>query len=328
MKVSFVIPVYNVERYLEQCVDSILNQSYKDIEVILVDDGSTDKSPVICDFYAEKDNRVRVLHKPNGGQSDARNRGVAMVTGDYVIFVDSDDYWMGEDALQRIMDVVRKNEDCDFIGFNCSYYYPESNTYKKWITYSEDIVKPVDHDSAVVSLVASGTFPMSPCLKIISSRSLNKMNLCFRTGTLAEDIPWFIDLLEGSQKCLFLNDYIYAYRQNVFGSVTWSNSERVYSNLLKIIKDELITIDKRTFTKESKDALYSFLAYEYCILLSILSSLPNSSARRKELRQYRWLLNYTLNPKVQKASYVYRLFGLRMTEFVLRIYNKKRANQC
>ena len=91
MKVSFVVPVYNVESYLRQCVDSILSQTYRNIEVILVDDGSPDRCPAMCDAYTQLDCRVKVLHKPNGGLSDARNTGLMVATGDYVIFVDSDD---------------------------------------------------------------------------------------------------------------------------------------------------------------------------------------------------------------------------------------------
>lgn len=92
MKVSVIIPLYNVEKYLSQCIDSIINQTYKDIEVILVDDGSTDKSPQICDQYTHVDDRIKVIHKDNGGQSSARNRGLEIATGDYISFVDSDDW--------------------------------------------------------------------------------------------------------------------------------------------------------------------------------------------------------------------------------------------
>jgi glycosyltransferase involved in cell wall biosynthesis len=327
MKVSFIIPVYNAAPYLEQCVDSIIKQSYNDLEIILVDDGSTDGSSVICDNFAKKDNRIKVLHKSNGGQSDARNKGVSIATGEYIIFVDSDDFWIGEDSLQKIMEVVNANLECDFVSFNCSYYYPESNTYKKWVKYSEDLAVPLDKNSVVLSLVKSGTFPMSPCLKIISRKSINNMGLHFKIGTLAEDISWFIDLLDGSNKCMFVNMYIYAYRQNVPGSVTQSNSERVYNDLFNILKDELNKLEKRNFDKENQYAIYSFIAYEYCILLSILPNMQNPSLRRKELRNYKWLLNYTLNPKVKKASYIYRFLGLRMTEFALRIYNKKRSSR-
>ena len=129
------------------------------------------------------------MHKSNGGQSDARNKGVSIATGEYIIFVDSDDYWIGDDSLQKIMDIVNANLECDFVGFNCSYYYSESNTYRKWVEYSEDLAIPLNKNSVVIPLVKSGTFPMSPCLKVISRQSMNNMRLHFKTGTLAEDIP-------------------------------------------------------------------------------------------------------------------------------------------
>lgn len=92
VKVSIVIPVYNVESYLRQCIDSVLNQSYQNLELVLVDDGSKDSSPAICDEYAAKDSRVVVVHKANGGAAAARNDGIRKATGDYVTFLDSDDY--------------------------------------------------------------------------------------------------------------------------------------------------------------------------------------------------------------------------------------------
>ena len=91
-KVSIIIPIYNVEDYLEECIVSVINQTYKNIEIILVDDGSTDQSPFICDEYKEKDSRIKVIHKTNGGLSDARNAGIEIATGDYLFMLDSDDY--------------------------------------------------------------------------------------------------------------------------------------------------------------------------------------------------------------------------------------------
>lgn len=90
--ISIIVPVYNVEKYLERCIESIVNQTYKDIEIILVDDGSPDNCPVICDRYAEKDNRIKVIHKQNGGLINARKSGLEIAQGDYIGFVDSDDW--------------------------------------------------------------------------------------------------------------------------------------------------------------------------------------------------------------------------------------------
>jgi hypothetical protein len=91
-KVSVIVPVYNVEKYLKQCLDSIVDQTLEDLEIVLVDDGSVDSSGTICDEYAKKDTRIRVIHKENGGLSDARNAGLKYVTSPYVGFIDSDDY--------------------------------------------------------------------------------------------------------------------------------------------------------------------------------------------------------------------------------------------
>ncbi len=90
--ISVVIPVYKVEKYLRECVDSVINQTYKNLDIILVDDGSPDKCPAICDEYAEKDTRVRVIHRKNGGLSAARNSGIDIARGEYITFIDSDDY--------------------------------------------------------------------------------------------------------------------------------------------------------------------------------------------------------------------------------------------
>ena len=90
--ISVIVPVYNMEKYLEKCVRSILDQDYKDIELILVDDGSKDSSPAMCDEFAKQDERIKVIHKPNGGQGSARNMGLDIAKGDYISFIDSDDW--------------------------------------------------------------------------------------------------------------------------------------------------------------------------------------------------------------------------------------------
>ena len=103
--ISIIVPVYNIEEYLPRCIESILAQTYSNLELILVDDGSVDKSGKICDAYAEKDVRVRVLHKENGGSSSARNAGILLAKGQYIGFVDSDDY-IEANMYQKMMDAI------------------------------------------------------------------------------------------------------------------------------------------------------------------------------------------------------------------------------
>lgn len=113
-KVSVIVPIFKVEQFLTKCIDSILNQSYANIEVILVDDGSPDRCPQICDDYQRKDSRVKVVHKQNGGQSSARNAGLDVASGEYVSFVDSDD-WLESDAYSMIVGQCLENQ-LDIIG--------------------------------------------------------------------------------------------------------------------------------------------------------------------------------------------------------------------
>ena len=116
-KISVVVPVYNVERYLLQCVDSIVNQSYRNLEIILIDDGSTDNSGKICDAYAEKDKRIRVIHQENGGAASAKNVGLRIASGEYLTFVDSDDF-LEADAYSYMLSMIKEHH-ADVI--QCSY---------------------------------------------------------------------------------------------------------------------------------------------------------------------------------------------------------------
>lgn len=127
--ISIIIPVYNVERYLNKCLDSIINQTYKNLEIVLVDDGSTDRSGLICDDYAAKDNRVIVLHKENSGVSEARNIGLKHSTGEFIGFVDGDDYvdrQMYELLLERL-----ESDNSDMAACNYLQVDEEGGVYKR-----------------------------------------------------------------------------------------------------------------------------------------------------------------------------------------------------
>ena len=120
--ISVIIPVYNVERYLLECIDSVLSQSYKNIEIILVDDGSTDSSSLICDQIKEKSDKVVVIHKQNGGLSDARNAGIQVATGEYILFLDSDDFWDDKNAVFNLVNRVTKTQ-ADVLNFSYKKYH-------------------------------------------------------------------------------------------------------------------------------------------------------------------------------------------------------------
>lgn len=117
VKVSIIVPIYNIEKYLEKCIKSLIFQTYNNIEIILVDDGSTDKSAIICDEFASKDKRIEVIHKENGGLSSAREAGITAATGDYVMIVDGDD-WLDSHTIQSCINVLEENRNVDCVLFS------------------------------------------------------------------------------------------------------------------------------------------------------------------------------------------------------------------
>ena len=120
-KVSIIVPIYNVEKYIHKCIDSILSQTFTDFELILVDDGSPDKCGEICEQYALKDNRIKVVHKENGGLSDARNAGIDVASGKYIYFIDSDD-WISPNSIISLLNFAEDNQ-CEIVQGGFYYAY-------------------------------------------------------------------------------------------------------------------------------------------------------------------------------------------------------------
>lgn len=325
MKISFVIPVYKVEQFLDRCIHSIANQTYRNIEIILVDDGSPDACPALCDKYAAEDSRIIALHKENGGLSDARNFGTKYATGDYLIYVDSDDFWIHDDDLEKLVEVAKANPHVDFINFNCSYYYTEKDHYIPWANYNDSLSVPKEKNEVVKLLTRTSSMVMSAWMKMMKRQFVIDNKLTFIKGQLSEDIPWFINLLDCCKTGLFVNLNVYAYRQGVSGSITRNIGQRNIDSLINILETEINKIDTRSFDKDAKDCIMSFLAYEYCIIMGYLQFLEKNLAREKYeyLKRYEYLLNFTKDPKVRKVYLIYRFLGLKLTTRLLQIKIRK-----
>lgn len=311
--ISVIVPVYNVENYLERCVDSICCQTYRHLEIILVDDGSLDNSPNICDSLARKDHRIKVVHKFNGGLSDARNVGVANASGEYMMFIDSDDFWASSDCLGKLVTYLESYNYPDFIGFNVSYYYPSEEKYDKWDEYKFEITNDTNRDDLIFKLVQTGRFPVSACSKIINRKFYNDNNISFITGVYSEDIPWSIELFEKAKNIRIVNEYIYCYRREVNCSITKIFTSKKYIDLLDHIDRILSMLEYSTFTEKAKNAIISFCAYEFCIALGYGRLVRMNKDQR--IKNYRWLLKYKLNPKVAKVSFLYKIIGFNITSY-------------
>ncbi len=323
IKVSFVIPAYNVSYYLKQCVDSILSQTYSNTEIIIVNDGSTDRTAEIANELAKCDSRIKVIHQTNGGLSNARNTGLGLVSGEWVVFLDGDDFWRDSSALALLVSEIRRTPKCDFIGFNCSYFYPTTGKYELWVNYEKSLSACHSGKDCIATLVKSGTFPMSACLKIIRTSFLRDNNISFIQGIYSEDIPWFIKLITTAESVRFINHYVYAYRKDVPGSISTTFATQKFNDLFMIVEQGVEE------TGPTDTSLMSFWAYELCILLGLITFFEKTDKRLmyNKLKKYSFLLNYTENPKVKRVCKLKRILGLRLTTILLGLFIRSKVKQ-
>ncbi len=207
-KVNCIVPIYNVEKYVDKCIASLLNQSYQQLEIILVDDGSTDHSGDICDRYAQKDNRVRVVHKENGGLSSARNAGLDVAEGEYILFIDGDDYLV-PDSVDCLMNLQKKFEyKLDLIQF--FYDEVEEDEESLFCSEREDRIEMcTDRRIMFEKLYELGGVAASACTKMYHKKLFE--DLRFKEGIIHEDEYMVTDILRKVKNCLYTNRSLYRY---------------------------------------------------------------------------------------------------------------------
>lgn len=312
--ISIVIPVYNVEEYLEQCIKSVINQTYKNIEVILVDDGSPDNCPHICDSYFEKDKRIRVIHKSNGGLSDARNVGIEESTGEYIMFLDSDDYWEDSNALYDIATYLN-NENPDLVILNSKKYYEEND--KKIIRYDSDSKIEGDWNN----LVKHNIYKACAWDKVVKSRIIKENKIYFPLNTLSEDIEWCGKLINYSRNIVVYNNPFYVYRQRR-GSITKTIKANDFINVYNMFKDG-VEYANTNLSGELKNIYLSYFAYEYSVYLGLISKTKNmDKCIKEEFFSLKYLLKFRISDKVKKVSILNRIFGIKITSLMLSKYIK------
>lgn len=207
--ISVIVPIYKVEKELDRCIASLINQSYKDLEIILVDDGSPDNCPQICDKWADKDNRIRVIHKQNGGLSDARNAGYAIANGEYISFIDSDD-WVHHNFFKFMMsEMSRRNVDiieCNVVK-TANYIYDSVND-KQCDFYTTEFY---DSQQALQLLINDNIFHQHVWNKLYKKSVIG--NILFKKNKLNEDEFWTYQVFGACKKIGKINAALYYYYQ-------------------------------------------------------------------------------------------------------------------
>lgn len=315
MLFSIIVPAYNAEKYLQECVESVLSQSLKDFELILVDDGSKDDTPKICDEYARKDTRVRVIHKQNGGSSSARNVGIDASAGEYIMFLDSDDYWDDKNALRNIKENISKKEaDIYMMGFKKFFQKENKLTDEHWDV--DEIDRADEQEDKLKCIMQNNMFIASAWNKIIRRMFLIRNEIKFVVGQNAEDIEWCAKLLLTTNKIIALDLNFYIYRKQ--------NNESISSNInKKILYDISNVIERYAEIAEKTNSIYlkHYLAQQYVLWLTLSNNLKSGNIRDllKKMKTYWYLINYNYYPYVKKV-YKVRKFGVYGVRKMLGIY--------
>lgn len=291
--ISVIIPVYNVEKYLKRCLDSIIKQTYKKLEIILVDDGSTDNSGKICDEYAKKDERIIVIHKANGGLSDARNKGIEIAKGKYIGFVDSDD-WISDKMYETLYsNAIKYDADISCCEFIRTKDFNEKVDEKKY----DNIKKAYNQDEYIKIFFKIGT---QQCVYYawnkLYKRDIIQNNL-YPIGLTSEDVQGTFKTLIKSNKIVSVNYPYYYYFIND-NSITGKKFAEKDFDLLQIW-DNVVAICKENKPEYLEMAILNRNRIDYTLLMRMAMQLSNKEIRDKYKEE---ILKLTTNLKKNRQQ--------------------------
>lgn len=325
--ITVIVPVYNVEKYLRRCVASIIGQTYQNLEVILVDDGSTDSSGSLCDELAIKDNRIKVIHKKNGGLSSARNCGMDVSTGEYIAFVDSDD-WIVLDTYEYMLNLM-DHYDADIVDISiCETFNdnPKTDLNSSIITLFEG--KDIIYNYMLCGI--STKSPYSACRKLYKLSSIN--NIRFEVGIINEDIIFNYLVLLNAKRIVKSTKKCYYYFQDGESTTRGGLKQRDF-DLLKVSKK----LQELSECESYKNiALLGKVKYarSYFSLLSKIAfyGIADPSINKKEivasltgeLRKYLFLLLRSPMPFNRKLIAIALCIHIKLLEVPLIVYKKLR----
>lgn len=259
--ISVIIPVYMVEDYLDRCVESIVNQTYKNLEIILVDDGSPDKCPTMCDKWAKEDRRIRVIHKQNGGLSSARNAGLDVCTGDYIMFVDSDDY-CALNICEVLLDLLEKNKAdvtvCKTQCFDEKHPVKSAEIYSEVLVYSaRDVIEQIYGTDVQYLMTAWGKLYKKELFE----------NIRYPIGKLHEDEFIIAELLHKTSRFVYVKAKLYYYFQRS-SSITGNISEKNIQDLCEayINRHKFLNEKYPQNIKKNNQLLLTNLRSLYCLI--------------------------------------------------------------
>ncbi len=327
-KISFIIPVYNVEDYLEECFRSIYSQTDSDCEIILVDDGSTDSSCMICDKLSEISEDVIVIHKKNEGLASARNTGLNVAKGRYVAFVDSDDK-IAPNSVKKILKRI-DDSNVDIFFMKAYKFYPDGREFDIGDCIEEIHFLNKKKEDILLYLSNRPKFPGSSCTKIFRRSFLDSNELRFPHNNIqAEDLGFVRDCIMYAESLCAIDIPYYMYRQLRTGSITQGSKEKALKGILYFVSETIskYSKNKKPIEPYGKYAL-SFAAYEYYIGLLCYSGIQEKQRKLEfyeELKKEKWIIDYTYSRRFYFLKILVRYFGIKVSSFGIRLVHRLRT---
>lgn len=328
---SIVIPVYNSYEYLPRCVGSVLDQTYGDLEVILVDDGSTDvRTPELLERLAAEDPRVKVIHQANAGTSAARNTAVAAATGDYVTFLDNDDWWRTKDALAQVVQVLDTYDPDVVMHMPQVFREDEDRFVERSIPKIASKVNGKDRAEALDAIIGAGAMQRAVWTKVVRRSLIEDHGLRFPEGKRNEDTEWTAQLIACAGSYGWVDGSFYAYRK---GTGVAQTSKPVTKPMVDGLGEIVAHYGELYGTMAEKDPAYgraceAYLAYPLMVWMGQAADLKilgekEPYGRLKALAPA--ILGPDIDPQVHLAALAWRLLGFRLTCALLGIaYGKTR----
>lgn len=319
--ISVVIPVYKAEKYLNACVDSVLNQTFNNFELILVDDGSPDRCPEICEEYVSLDSRVKVIHQPNGGSSRARNSGIRIAVGEYVVFLDSDDYFINKEALQKISESAINKPD--IIAYKFQEWVEKTNTFAP--CYFSLKVPTEGRSLAEIykELIDVNAYFNSAWSKAIKLSILKDNKIEFEPGLLGEDNDWYYNVVLKANSIQLIDEVFYVYRRRE-GSITKTATRKNLLDMLYILR-KWTKILQENINNPNSTVVRNSLAKQYCSTVILFASLDDVKDLYSDLKLFEYYLKFSNNKRVVIFRNIKKIVGLKGLIFGLSFYRKIRG---
>ena len=309
--ISVIVPIYKVEEYLSRCIDSIINQTYKNLEIILVDDGSPDNCPKICDDYAKKDNRIKVIHKENGGLSDARNAGVRASTGEYIVFVDSDD-WIELSMLDTLYNLLADNR-CDVASCGIRMVWEDNRPSKLLFPFEGCHI--LEGTEYILDCLISNKYLVQTVWNKIYKANIIK-NIDFPKGKINEDEYWSWQVIAKTNRVVCLDIALYNYAQRDGSIMRNSNFNPMFALEANCLRYEFVLKNYPALQdKCCINLLYSCLyqAQRAKLLLEISQYKTYYRQIKKIVKKHKprkeYIKSINLRKKVRIMS-IYYFFGM------------------